>query len=128
MSPPPFFSLPFNWKTPFGFIIASSSLTAAGFALFLSITPTTCFFFGSCWIFIVFVEGITNDLAILNIGGMSQRSRDKMRKLFLKIIHHHSVVKQFSVENIFGQLHKNQLQNIFLSFADLSMNLTQFMK
>lgn len=107
------FRLPFNWKTPFGFFIASSSLTAAFFALFLCITPTMVFFSASCWVFITFVEDVTNDLAILNIGGMAQRSCDKMRKRFLKIIHLHSVVKQLSVTNILDPSHQNQLQQIF---------------
>lgn len=72
-------------------------LHATLFVLLLSVATTVSFFIGSCQLFIAFVEDITNDLAILNIGGMSQRSRDKMSKHFLKIIEIHSTVKQLSI-------------------------------
>lgn len=88
--------LPFNWRAPFGFFIATIGVHAALFTVLLSFNTTISFFLGACCLFIAFVEDITNDLIVLNIGGMSNRSRNKMRQRFLKIIKLHSSVKQLS--------------------------------
>lgn len=108
------FRLPFDWKAPFRFLVAMIGLHAAFFAILLGLLPTISLFIGSCLLFISFTKDITNDLVMLNIGGLSKRGRDQhMRMHFLNIIKLHSVVKQLRASRGM-RFHLNQSQLILL--------------
>lgn len=87
---------PFNWKTPFGYLIAELSETASYLSIVLCRIPILCFFWGSCGLFCLFIRDITSDLELLNVGGASDQSRKKRQERFGKIIQLHSDVKQLS--------------------------------
>lgn len=57
--------LPFDWRTPLGYIVAWSCQTAAG----LSICAGVIVFglmFASSWIFVIIADDITQELATFN--------------------------------------------------------------
>lgn len=57
-------------------------------------TPTLGFYAGSCWLFVAFIEDITNDLELLNVDGASSHHHKKVKKYFGQIIQLHTDVKQ----------------------------------
>lgn len=88
--------LPFNWKTPFGYMIATIFFLAATCAVLYALTLTLSFYAGACYFFISFSKDISNDVPLLIVGGKSKRSHQKMKARFCKIIQLNSTVKQLS--------------------------------
>ena len=81
----------------------------------LSLISTVCFFFGSSWLFILFVKDITEDLEFLNVGGVSRNhSRVKMKQRLCKNIQNYLEIKQLSSYSI--TLSVKNLSDFFLSF------------
>lgn len=92
--------LPFNWRTPFGYLIALCIECMAVFSIILTTIPLVCFFIGSCWLCIAFAKDITNDLSLWNLGGLtSNQSHLKCKMKLCRIVEIHSDVKQLSVQN-----------------------------
>lgn len=94
--------LPFDWRTPFGYLIALFIECMAVFSIIQTTIPLTCFFIGSCWILAAFAKDITSDLSGWNVGRLlGQRPAiDKMR--LCHIVQIHSDTKQLSVEKTFN--------------------------
>ena len=93
-----FFSMPFNWKTPFGFIIATlfQYYNIRSGAVFMF--NIMCFLVGSSVLLKSFIEDITNDLCLLNVDGMHSNEIVQNTKIVLRnIVQDISLVKQLSV-------------------------------
>lgn len=88
--------LPFNWKTPIGYMIALASEWAIIHSAILT-AAIFVFFVGSAWLIICLIKDITNDLSELNITGTSLHSRRELRERFCYIIQFYSDAKQLSV-------------------------------
>lgn len=90
-----FIRLPFNWKTPIGYFIASIFFAGAIFCLLFGIIPVVCLFIGSCWLFICFAKDMTNELSNLNAIARAKNQRE-LEERFAKVIKMHVNVKQLS--------------------------------
>lgn len=88
--------LPFNWKTPLGYLVVQLSEAMSFLSIVSCLISTLCFYAGSCWLIIAFGKDIANDLDLLNVGGASNRNRKLTRERFGKIIQIHMDVKQLS--------------------------------
>lgn len=89
--------LPYNWRTPLGYLVTLIIQTVASLSCILSIVPAICLLVGLCWLIISFVEDVTNDLNALNIGQNTERSRRIMKERFCSIIQLHMELKQLSI-------------------------------
>lgn len=56
--------MPFNWKTPIGYIFAFLFASGSAFAVVYSILPTICFAIGGYWLIIDAVKLIINDFEL----------------------------------------------------------------
>lgn len=88
--------LPFNWRTPFGYLIAQLSIAISYISILACLILTLCFYVSSCWLFATFAKDITNDLDLLNAFGASDRSHSKLQEHLSNIIQSHIDVKQLS--------------------------------
>lgn len=100
--------LPFNWKTPIGYLIALSAEYASVHSALFGFTPVTSFFVGSAFLTTCFVRDIENELPQLNVIARSTRSRKKMMERFCYIVRFHSDAKQLSA-----------MRTIFLQFNSI---------
>lgn len=92
-----FSRLPFNWQTPFGYLIALVAQGIAAICTLFSGTLTMSLLVGSCWLFIIIVDDIANDLPKLDSGDYSsQRRRAKVIKYFCNILECYADLKQLS--------------------------------
>lgn len=89
--------LPFNAKTPIGYIFFLIFNSSVAFCVLFSIMPAICFLTGSCWLFILFAKDITNDLKLLEINGKLKRNRAEGKRRFCRIVRVYSDVKELSV-------------------------------
>lgn len=83
----PHHRLPFDWHTPFGYLVAffcqyiGSACIMTGYIQFFSLL------FGSFWLFIVIADDMTNELATLNnIVKTTNGNRMELMKRFCHII------------------------------------------
>lgn len=93
------FRLPFNQKTPIGYLSLSLFNIIGMFCLIFTSVPILCLLIGSCWLFICFANDITNDLQWLSIGGTTKLKRRRMKEVMdrlCKIVQIHSDLKQLS--------------------------------
>lgn len=92
--------MPFNWKTPFGYLIAFSleSIEVSFECLFGSMLNS--FFIGSCFLLRTCVKDITTDLDSLNVREKKTTNRDwakKIKAVLCDAVQDHSKLKQFSI-------------------------------
>lgn len=91
--------MPFNWRTPLGYLAALSFeyiLLRSSFVFFHSLV---CFYIGSCLLLKTFVEDITNDIRSLNAidNKKSDGNRTKeIRTIFANVVQDHAALKQLS--------------------------------
>lgn len=90
-----FCRLPFDWKTPFGYVLASVFFAGAIYCLLFGIIPVVCLFVGSCWLFISFAKDMTNEISKLNASAKTKNYRE-LKKRFPKLIQMHVDVKKLS--------------------------------
>lgn len=92
-----FWRWPFDWRAPFGYLVAWRAQIVGFFALVVSASPFFHIFFGSCWLLNVIVQDLTNDMAAFNNTDEIQNdnNRVKLMKVFCKIIQDYSEAKQF---------------------------------
>ena len=87
--------LPFDWKTPFGYLLAISAQAAGYFCICSNAPPVIGYMIGSCWLFISFIEDITTEFLLLNSSEASSNQNDKeFKENFCNIIQLYSDVKQ----------------------------------
>lgn len=108
--------MPFNWKTPLGYLIALLFECISSYYAALFLVPLLCFLFGSCFLLRSFVKDITNDLSLLNACTTSakpknksgtnknltntKRNDEKIEQIFRNSIQCHTELKQLSCDFI----------------------------
>lgn len=114
--------LPFNWKTPVGYIVTVIWMSASYFLILSCLLSTIWFYAGCCWLIITFVEDITNDLELLSVGSRSDQRR---LERFGKIIQLHIDVKQLSwliiLINYLIDIHTFSVRAFQVSMAFISL-------
>lgn len=88
--------LPFDYKTPFGFLLLSFVQIPWAFCIVFSAVPVISFFIGSCWLFTSFVKDVTNDLHQLNLAGKSKRGRMNVKERFCNLVQVYTNLKELS--------------------------------
>lgn len=97
------FRLPFNWRTPLGYLMALILQAASTYVTLLSVSPSIILLVGSCWILILFIHDITNDLSKLSaikhdqLLSSGKNTNGKIKRRFCKIVRNFSDVKELSV-------------------------------
>lgn len=61
-----FTRLPFDWRTPLGYLIAFFFIYASAIVGFMCIIPTICLAISSCWLACSFIDDIATDLKEMN--------------------------------------------------------------
>lgn len=88
--------MPFDWKTPFGYLFAIVPQGIDIFCIVLDVAPVVGFMFGSCMLIIAFVEDITSEFKELSTNESLMESQMEMRKRFGNIIQLYSNIKELS--------------------------------
>lgn len=91
-------SLPFNWTTKLGYLIALFIEAIDAYTISLCGVPVICFFVGSCSLLKTIIEDITNDLSLLNVTPSLDGNHIKMKELFCTFIQSISKAEQLSSE------------------------------
>lgn len=90
------FRVPFNWRTPIGYLVYVVFYIATGLSLTLSATATLSFCIGSFLLLISFVEDATNDLARLNVDEKSKSYDIDVKIHFHTAVHAYSDLQELS--------------------------------
>lgn len=93
--------VPFNWKTPFGYLMVLAFYIIGNFCTTLSSLSTICLLIGSCWLFNAFARDVTNDLALLKVNHFKHRHGREFYKRFCNIVHRYSDLKKLSGDKFF---------------------------
>lgn len=90
-----FLRFPFDWKTPFGYLVAFALQSSGCICISWVYAQFTSFLFGSCWFFIFVAKDITTDFDTFNADVKSQDgNRQKLRENFCNLIEIFSDAKQ----------------------------------
>lgn len=88
-----FSRLPFNWRTPWGYL-AAWIIQSVGFLCTLMCIPGfSVMFFGSCWLFASIIKDLANDLPQLNTTKADRRQYE-LKARFCRTVQYHSNLKQ----------------------------------
>lgn len=91
-----FFRTPFNWKTPFGYLILLSFVCSSVLSMAFCMLPIACFVIGSYLLMISIIKDITkNDFRILS-DGISNENFLGMSRQFCSLMQKFSQLKQLS--------------------------------
>lgn len=111
--------VPFNWRTPQGYLMFSIFNAITSVCTVFSTVPTTCYYVGSCWLFIAMAEDIDGNFCLL-IDSVKMESSDmQLRKQLCDFIRVYTEVKQLSA-NDFRIISINDIFYIFCSFWNYS--------
>ena len=100
-----FWRLPFNWKTPLGYLIALLIQCIETTCDDFSGLPVACFLFQSCQLFEAFVEDIARDVSLLDIEFCSsEANRHQATENFVNVLRNFTTVKQLSDAMIFDRM------------------------
>lgn len=72
--------LPFNWKTPFGYMIVACMKLAASFSATFIATVFICLLIGLCWSMKCHIKAITHNISMLNVGKESTKNAKECKK------------------------------------------------
>lgn len=88
--------LPFDWKTPFGYLVAWLAQFAAHIALNTSVIPFFIQMFSTSWLFASIIDDLTNELVAFNNDIKTSRGKkhEKLKQDFCKIIRLYSHAKE----------------------------------
>lgn len=87
--------MPFNWRMPFGYLIAFTFVYVSAFVTFYAIVPTFCFAIGTCMLTNAFLKDTVNDVNTLNVLTKAKdRKRIEMKQLFFEIVQNFSDLKE----------------------------------
>lgn len=103
--------VPFNWRTPFGYLLYAVFFIAGGLTISMSATATISFCIGSFMLVISFVEDATNDLTSLNVEENSKSYDIDVKIRFHSAVRAYSDLKELSV--IFSLIEFKSLKNDF---------------
>ncbi|XP_031636515.1 odorant receptor coreceptor-like [Contarinia nasturtii] len=85
--------MPFDWKTPYGYLITLCVQVPTWFFLLLNCSCVICLFAGSCWLLSSYIESIDGHLHTLN---QANKQNVSMENAFFRIIRTHSNAKQLA--------------------------------
>lgn len=88
--------LPFNWKTPVGYLVAIFTQSAGTYAAIISGVTSMAFLISSCWLFVCIAKDITTDLPLLDCSEKSTRHDPTMKRRFCSIIQMYADARQLS--------------------------------
>lgn len=88
--------MPFDSKTPHGYIIGMLIQTVDVYSAASGGYLATCFLVCSCYLLKTIVLDISNDLSYLNVSELSAKNCIKMKALFFNIIRNITDAKQLS--------------------------------
>lgn len=108
------FRLPFNWKTPFGYLTTFLIQCSAAYTSICCFIPMKCFIIGCCVLFATFVEDITHDLSLFNTNKSINRGGNGTIRQFCNIVQFHSNVKELS--ELLENIDKSLLEMTFIYF------------
>lgn len=109
---------PFDWHTPFGYFVAAFVQTVSALCTNTLLTWIACPALGFSWLITSLMENITNDLAHLKVGKLSDpKNRRKLRQHFCRVVKLHSDVKQLSKINLMGDK-DNKFLNAYALIVD----------
>lgn len=93
-----FFRLPFDWRTPFGYLVAIAFEFVSIFGIFSNAAPSACFAIGASIWMNAFLTGIAQNVNDLNAMNYNPKHKNfkEMKKRFSDIIQDFSDVKEFS--------------------------------
>lgn len=88
--------LPFDWKTPFGYLGAWLSEVTGCFATYAVAIPLNGFIFASSWLFIAINDDLTEELATFNtdLGTLNENGYLDLMQRFCDIIQLYSDAKE----------------------------------
>lgn len=89
--------LPFNWRTPHGYLIALIFESIASFTVGSFVVPPICFFIGSCFLITSFVNDITVKIAHLHVNKRSEGRNQRIEEDLINIIDDISEVNELSI-------------------------------
>lgn len=92
--------LPFDWKTPLGYLVAYFIVSVAAFCTFNCAYLFCCFLIGSCWLSVTMVTDITSDLDALNVSQITHDTRQKLTRCIINIVQFHSDAKQLRSNSV----------------------------
>lgn len=119
--------LPYEWKTPFRYLITMIFEFAGFFATVSAVVPTLSFFIGSCWLLTSIAKDIPTDLSFLAVthDTHSDISLVTIYQRFFTALQCFSDVKQLS-SLLQSSVYILALQFIDSLFLDWSMILKEF--
>lgn len=88
--------VPFNWKTPAGYLVAFLGETLSSACTIYTTTPIICFIVGACCMLAAFVKDIASELTAFNADKLADAKQPDVKKHFCKIIRMFTDVKQLS--------------------------------
>lgn len=95
---PRFVRVPFDWKTPFGYLIVSIGVAVSMFVILSVFVPLLCFTIGSTLTAIFLTDDIVNNLIIFNnFTKKSTEHLEETKQHLCNIIQDFSQTKQFSL-------------------------------
>lgn len=89
-----FFRLPFEWRTPFGYLIACSIQFPCVYFHMMVAACSLNFLIGSCRILMSFAKDIKNDLYFLNKNSETNLNRVQLKVKLSEFIEFHAKIKQ----------------------------------
>lgn len=92
--------LPFNWRTPFGYLIAFFVQNTGAFAVILSSSTVLSFLIGSCWLLFTIIRDIYKDLKYLKCKKKLRRCDRNLKINFYHIVKLYLDTKQLSNDSL----------------------------
>lgn len=87
--------MPFDWRTPRGYLMAWLSQLAGGCATYSFCIPILSFIFVSCWLFVFIAADITEDLQAFNNGDkVANENQIEKLKRFCDVVKIYTDAKQ----------------------------------
>lgn len=90
--------MPFDWKTPFGYLIALLCETSAFYSTVLVCVPLICILVGPCILFMSMAKDITDELRLLDGIGETNRCERRIKERFCHVVQMFADVKQLISE------------------------------
>lgn len=92
-----YFRLPFNIRTPFGYLIYTILTYGSLYCILFNSVPASCFLIGCTRLFICFGNDVRNDLLLLNASGKRRKNSIGVKQRFLKILQTYADAKELSM-------------------------------
>lgn len=100
-----FSRLPFNWKTPFGYLLAWVAQAVAAYSTVNHLNLVISLLIGSCYFVIGTLKDIENDFAQFNGVKASTKNRRQKNAHFCEIVEFHTDARQLSLNIDMRKIH-----------------------